>query len=105
MESTLSDGGYLDSVPAETDTMSPLSEENGVIYQQTRDDATGETTTVELEDGAGWYDEMWGGFLQFRTNRLEEIRGGSYAGESLFLFHVIAQFVGIFIPTFVSTIF
>lgn len=87
MEETLLDKGYLDGaiLDGDKDTAIPLS---GMIFQQKRDKETGDLTTEVLEDKEAWVDEIWGGFLQFREERLDDdLKGLSYAGmRQLLLF-------------------
>ena len=46
------------------------------FYQQIIDNNNGdETTTNILEDADEWMEEIWGGFLRFRKNRLDRLEG------------------------------
>ena len=87
MEETLSDGGYLEGVlDSDGDTVIPLDNDGAQFYQQIKDKISGEVRTKVLtdKDVEEWMDEIWGGFLQYRENRLDELDGVSYGGESIF---------------------
>ena len=82
MEDALEDEGYL-RIVEDNDKYTAIPLQTGTFYQQKRDQETGELTTGELVDSDEWMDEIWGGFLQFRENRLDRLEGSSYAGERI----------------------
>ena len=88
MSNVLEEGGYLDSggvLDGPTDTSVPMGLGSGRFYRQTYDnddDATTVTTSaMDLTASAEQMEEVWGGFHEFRTNRLSEMGGMSYEGE------------------------
>ena len=80
MEDEIIDRGYMTGGILENtkESTNPL---DGIFYLQTRNE-DGSLTAELMEDGKELFDEIWGGFWQFRDNRLDEMGGLSYAGES-----------------------
>mmetsp|Transcript_7212 Transcript_7212/g.16402 ORF Transcript_7212/g.16402 Transcript_7212/m.16402 type:complete len:391 (+) Transcript_7212:256-1428(+) len=77
MTDTLVAEGYVDAALG-GDKWSGIPLTTGQFYLQKREN--GELTTDILEEAEDWMDEIWwSGFLQFRTNRLDELDGDSYA--------------------------
>lgn len=77
MEETLVSEGYLDGA-LRNSKYSAIPLGTGQYYLQKRGDDGGLTTGI-LEESDEWMEEIWGGFLSFRENRLEEMDGDSYA--------------------------
>lgn len=79
MEDEIIDRGYMTGGILENtkESTNPL---DGIFYLQTRNE-DGSLTAELMEDGKELFDEIWGGFWQFRDNRLDEMGGFSYAGE------------------------
>ncbi|KAL7526846.1 hypothetical protein ACHAXR_001678, partial [Thalassiosira sp. AJA248-18] len=77
MATTLVDGGYMDgALEGDKETNIRL---NGVFYQQKRN-KNGDLSTEILKDSEEWMNEIWGGFLGFRTDNLDDdLVGSSYA--------------------------
>jgi hypothetical protein len=89
MSNVLEEGGYLDSggvLDGPADTSVPMGLGSGRFYRQTYDNddddaATVTTSAMDLTASAEQMEEVWGGFHEFRTNRLSEMGGMSYEGE------------------------
>jgi len=80
MEETLLDRGFLKSEMLDNDRYTAIPLEIGQFYQQTRNANTGEITTEIMDDADALIEDVWGGFLQFREDGLDdELEGKSYA--------------------------
>ena len=81
MEDALVTKGFLNAA-LDNDKNTAVILETGQFYQQIRNNNNGgEITTSILEDADEWMEDIWGGFLRFRKNRLDRLEGLSYAGE------------------------
>ncbi|KAL3783346.1 hypothetical protein ACHAW5_010888 [Stephanodiscus triporus] len=84
MSDALDDGGYLDDavLGGPLDTSMPLGLGYGTFYRQYKndDDEVGGVTAEALDDAVSSenMDTLWGGFHEFRDNRLDEMGGMSY---------------------------
>jgi len=76
----LTERGYLDPVLG-NDMYTAVPLQTGIFYRQSRDEDSGELTSAVLEDGEERMGDVWGGFMQWRDDRGDDLDGESYAGE------------------------
>ena len=84
-EDFLGEQGYLDSIDNDVYSVTALLEGNRLFYKQTRDDEEdmGRINTEKVSDsyGDGWFNDVWGGFMKFRHENLDDLEGLSYVGK------------------------
>jgi hypothetical protein len=88
-EDFLGEHGYLDSIiDNNVYSVTALLEGNRLFYKQTLDDDddkedVGQIKTERVTDdyGNGWFNDVWGGFMKFRHENLDDLEGLSYVGK------------------------
>lgn len=85
-EDFLGEQGYLDNIiDNDVYSVTALLERNRLFYKQTRDDEEdmGRIKTEKVSDsyGDGWFNDVWGGFMKFRHENLDDLEGLSYVGK------------------------
>ena len=85
-EDVLGEQGYLDSIiDNNVYSVTALLEGNRLFYKQTRDDKEdmGQIKTERVTDdyANGWFNDVWGGFMKFRHENLDDLKGLSYVGK------------------------
>ena len=85
----LMERGYLDPVLG-NDMYTAVPLQTGIFYRQSRDEDNSNNgelklklTSEVLENSEEWMGEIWGGFMQWRDERGDDLDGESYAGESV----------------------
>jgi hypothetical protein len=85
MSDALSTGGYLDAavVDGPIDTSIPMGLDTGRFYKMSYNDDDDGVSTVIMDVAASteMMETIWGGFHEFRDNRIDEMSGMSYEGE------------------------
>ncbi len=86
-EDFLGEQGYLDNIiDNDVYSVTALLKGNRLFYMQTqRDDNEdiGQIKTERVKDsyGDGWFNDVWGGFMKFRHENLDDLEGLSYVGK------------------------
>ena len=87
MSDGLSSGGYLDAntLDGPSDTSIPMGLDTGRFYKMSYNDDDDSVSTVIMDVAASteMMGTVWGGFHEFRDNRIDEMAGMSYEGECM----------------------
>jgi hypothetical protein len=88
-EDFLGKHGYLDGIiDNDVYSVTALLEGNRLFYKQTQldddnNEDVGQIKTERVTDnyGDGWFNDVWGGFMKFRHENLDDLEGLSYVGK------------------------
>lgn len=93
-EDFLGEQGYLDSIiDNDVYSVTALLEGHRLFYMQTRNDE-GRISTERVKDsyGDGWFNDVWGGFMKFRHENLDDLEGLSYVGKCQLMLYTCSSF-------------